>query len=267
MALSSAELQTYHDEGLVIPRFSLSSELLGALQEDCARVIAENPDIPPEQLASVHFEKSPSRPEGVNGGDRIRSYGELPEILDMVEQIIGPDIILWAATIFAKPATTGQEVPWHQDAHYWPLDPLVAMTVWIAIDDATPENGCMRYIPGSHRSGILSHHLDERRDVALSQAIQRSLFDESLAKDDALAAGQMSLHDAFLIHGSNANTSGKRRAGLSFRYMPATSYYDRNVPFRHLPGGELMPNYRPTRPLFLVRGENRNPLNDLNVGH
>jgi len=267
MTLSPDEIRTYHDEGLVVPSFSLSPDQLAALREDCARVIADNPDIPPEQLASVHFEKGPGRTEGVNGGDRIRSYGMLPEILDMVEQVLGPDIILWASTIFAKPPKVGQEVPWHQDGHYWPLKPLAATTVWIAIDDATPENGCMRYIPGSHRSGILSHHLDERRDVALSQAIQSSLFDESLAKDDALAAGQMSLHDVYLIHGSNANTSGKRRAGLTFRYMPSTAHFDREVAPQPLPGGEPYTNHRLTRPIYLVRGVNHHPGNDLTVGH
>jgi hypothetical protein len=267
MALSPDELRTYHDEGLVIPRFSLSSDLLAGLREDCERVIVDNPDIRPESLANVHFEKSSKRPEGVHGGDRIRSYGALPEILDMVEQIVGPDIILWASQIFAKPPGIGLEVPWHQDGHYWPLQPLAAMTVWIALDDSTPENGCMRYIPGSHRSGILSHHLDERREVALSQHIQRDLFDESLAKDDALTEGQMSLHDAYLIHGSNANRSGKRRAGVTFRYMASSTFYDRTVAPPLNPGGVPIPNLRATRPIYLVRGKNRNPKNDVQVGH
>jgi hypothetical protein len=267
MPLSPDEIETYREEGLVIPRFSLSPDLLAALREDCERVIADNPDIRPEQLANVHFDKSSHRPEGVHGGDRIRGYGALPEILDMVEQLIGPDIILWASQIFAKPPAIGREVPWHQDGHYWPLRPLAAMTVWIALDDSTPENGCMRYIPGSHRSGILSHHLDERRDVALSQEIQSTLFDESLAKDDALQAGQLSLHDAFLIHGSRPNQSTKRRAGLTFRYMPTTTHWDRNVAPLPDPSGKPIANHRRTRPIYLVRGVNHHPGNDLTVGH
>jgi hypothetical protein len=93
MTLSSAELKIYSDEGLVIPSFSLSSEQLGALRDDCARVIADNPEVGPDAYINTHFEKSTKRAEGVTGGDRIRrSYGELPEVLDMVEQIIGPDI-------------------------------------------------------------------------------------------------------------------------------------------------------------------------------
>ena len=74
------------------------------------------------------------------------------------------------------------EMPWHQDGHYWPIRPLAAITVWIAIDDSTTENGCMRYVPGSHKSGVLSHHLDERRELVLNQAIQSDLFDEAAAK-------------------------------------------------------------------------------------
>jgi ectoine hydroxylase-related dioxygenase (phytanoyl-CoA dioxygenase family) len=151
-----------------------------------------------------------------------------------------------------------------QDGHYWPIRPLAAITVWIAIDDSTSENGCMRYIPSSHKSGVLSHYLDERREVVLNQAIQNDLFNEAAAKDDVLMAGQISLHDVFLIHGSRVNRSTKRRAGLTFRYMPATSYFDRSIPAYRTEG--LVVDFA-RRPLFLVRGVNRNPQNDFQVGH
>ena len=262
--LSTEEITTYRGEGLVIPNYQLPSALFADLREDCDRLIRENPEIRPEQLISPHLEKRPGRTEGLRGGGRVLRYATHPDILDLLEQLIGPDIILWGSAMFAKPAGDGMEVPWHQDGHYWPMRPLAAITVWIAIDDSTTENGCMRYIPGSHKAGVLSHYLDERRDVALSQAIQKDLFDETTAKDDVLMAGQMSLHDAFLIHGSRPNRSRKRRAGLTFRYMPATSHFDRGIPAYQTAG---LATIFAQRPLFLVRGVNRNPQNDFEIGH
>jgi hypothetical protein len=262
--LSNNEIQTYREEGLVIPNFRLTGDLFTELREDCERIIRENPETRPEKLVGAHLEKVPGRAEGVRGGGRILRYATHPDILDMLEQLIGPDIILWGSALFAKPGGDGMEVPWHQDGHYWPIRPLAAITVWIAIDDSTTENGCMRYIPGSHRTGVLSHHLDERRDVVFNQAIHGELFDETKAKDDVLMAGQLSLHDLFLIHGSRPNRSTKRRAGLTFRYLPATSHFDRSIPTYQTEG--IVSDFA-MRPLFLVRGENKHPLNDFKIGH
>eukprot|EP00494_Astrolonche_serrata_P013646 UN13770 len=69
----------------------------------------------------------------------------------MVEQVLGPNIALWNSSFFAKPSYTGRETPFHQDGHYWPIQPPSTCTVWCAIDPATKENGCMKFIPGSHR--------------------------------------------------------------------------------------------------------------------
>jgi len=262
--LSEQELRAYREEGLVIPEYRLPANVFAELREDCERLIRDNPEIRPEKLISAHLEKRPGRAEGLRGGGRILRYATDSDILDLVEQAIGPDIVLWGAQMFAKPGGDGMEVPWHQDGHYWPIRPLATVSVWIAIDDSTTENGCMRYIPGSHQSGVLSHHLDERRELALSQTIQSDLFDEAEAKDDVLMAGQLSLHDVFLIHGSRANRSSKRRAGLTFRYMPATSHFDRSIAAYHTEG--VVADFA-HRPLFLVRGANRNAQNDFQVGH
>jgi hypothetical protein len=262
--LSHQEIGTYRAEGLVIPQYRLPGDLFAELREDGERLIRDNPEIRPEQLISAHLEKRQGRTEGLRGGGRILRYATHSDILDLVEQLIGPDIILWGSAMFAKPAGEGMEVPWHQDGHYWPIRPLAAITVWIAIDDSTAENGCMRYIPASHKSGVLSHHLDERREVVLNQAIQSDLFDEAMAKDDVLMASQLSLHDVFLIHGSRPNRSTKRRAGLTFRYMPATSHFNRSIPPYKKEG--LATDFA-QRPLFLVRGVNRNSQNDFVIGH
>ena len=262
--LSEEEISTYREEGLVIPEYRLPGNLFAELRDDCDSLIRDNPKTRPEKLVSAHLEKRAGREEGLRGGGHILRYATHSDVLDLVEQLIGPDIILWGSALFAKPAGEGMEVPWHQDGHYWPIRPLAAITVWIAIDDSTSENGCMRYIRSSHKAGVLSHYLDERRELVLNQAIQNDLFNEAAAKDDVLMAGQISLHDVFLIHGSRVNRSTKRRAGLTFRYMPATSYFDRSIPAYRTEG--LVVDFA-RRPLFLVRGVNRNPQNDFQVGH
>ena len=263
--LTEAELATYREEGLVVPSYRLPSALLSEMRAAVDETIQRNPDIRPELLSSIHIEARPDRAEGVVGGDKFLRFAMNPDILDMVTQILGPDVIFWACSLFAKPASDGLGVPWHQDGHYWPMKPLAACTVWVAIDDATPENGCMRYIPGSHKSGTLSHRSDKSPDFALTQAVEEDQFDESSAKDDVLLAGQLSIHDAHLIHGSAPNRSNKRRAGVTFRYMPATSHFDRSFAPYQTAGAGTKLDYA-SRPIWLVRGQNRNPRNDLAVG-
>jgi len=164
--------------------------------------------------------------------------------------------------VFCKPGGDGMEVPWHQDGQYWPIRPLATCTVWVAIDDVTPENGAMRYIPGSQKSGIHEHYTDPSDALVLHQVMAPDLVDESKARDDVLEAGQLSLHDVYLIHGSPANRSAKRRAGLAMRYMPTTSHFDRALanPERGAGNADFA-----RRPIFLVRGVDRCGKNEFRV--
>jgi ectoine hydroxylase-related dioxygenase (phytanoyl-CoA dioxygenase family) len=188
-----------------------------------------------------------------------------PSILDLLEQILGPDLVLWITRVLCKPAAKGREVPWHQDGEYWLMRPLATCSVWIALDRVSVANGCMRVIPGSHlRKELYRHHVTDRENLVLNLELDRDQFDESTAVNIELEPGQMSLHDVRLIHGSLANTSGERRAALIMRYMPATSYYDRsqvakrrdNSPFNIF-----------DQPLWLMRGVDRTGKNDFVRGH
>lgn len=261
--LTPNEIQHYRDEGFVVPEFRLSAEQVTRLRAALDSVIADNPDTRPEQLVSIHTKDSGV--EGVRGNELFLELARNEGILDLVEQLIGPDIMLWGCQAFCKPAGDGMEVPWHQDGHYWPLKPLATCTAWVAIDDSVIENGCLRVIPRSHREQSLCAHLKEDRDdVVLNQRVQDDLFDESTAVDVELEAGQMSLHDVYLIHGSNPNRSPRRRAGLAIRYMPATSVFDRDRTADASAG--YMVDFS-SRPIWLVRGEDRTGLNDFEVGH
>jgi ectoine hydroxylase-related dioxygenase (phytanoyl-CoA dioxygenase family) len=135
----------------------------------------------------------------------------------------------------------------------------------VAIDAATPENGCMRFIPGSHRrEGLYRHHQSKREALVLNLELDADQFDERSAVDVVLEPGQISLHDVRMIHGSPPNRSGKRRAALIMRYMPASSHYDRAL----VAGRTFNSAFNiASQPLWLVRGVDRSGKNDFDHGH
>lgn len=264
--LSEIELASYRKDGYVIPQYRLPVKVLSNMREALDKLIADNPTIRPEMLMGIHIAKGYT--DGVQGRREFFDMATYPPLLDMVEQLIGPDIIFWASQVICKPGGDGMEVPWHQDGEYWPIRPLATCTVWIALEDALPENGCMRVIPGSHRDKKLcKHYVSQREDLVLNQVLEEGVFDESNAVDIALRAGQLSIHDAYTVHGSNANRSDKRRAGYVLRYMPSTSHFDRGMQKRNLVGKDTRSatNFA-TRPIWLLRGVDLCGKNDFKPG-
>jgi len=143
-------------------------------------------------------------------------------IVDLVVDLLGPDVVAWGSHFFCKMPGDGRSVAWHQDASYWPLAPSKAVTVWLAIDDADTENGCMKFIAGSHHSGHLTwrpSNPDEHN--VLNQTVENAeQYGEVVIND--LKAGQASVHNDLLLHGSDANDSDRRRCGLTLRYCAAS---------------------------------------------
>jgi hypothetical protein len=262
--LSQSELVQYREHGYVVPSWRLPAERVAGLRRSLDDLIRANPGVPPEHLVNVHIEGR--TPEGMQGSADFLELAKDPDILDLVEQVIGPDIILWACTIFNKPGGSAKDIPWHQDGHYWPIRPLANCTVWIAIDRSDTENGCLRVIPDSHRARQLHGHLTEERATSMfSQRIEEAAFDERTAVDLVLDPGQMSLHDVYLIHGSAANHSPRRRAGLAIRYMPASSVFERGLMAPSAATGVRVDFSQ--RPIWLVRGVDRSGRNDFGAGH
>jgi ectoine hydroxylase-related dioxygenase (phytanoyl-CoA dioxygenase family) len=122
---------------------------------------------------------------------------------------------------FCKYGPQEKFVAWHQDVTYWGLEPPQAVTAWYAIDDSDQENGCMRVIPGSHREGLRAHGKSKREGnlLSINQELTASPDEEQAAVDLILKAGEISLHDGTLIHGSLPNRSTRRRCGLTIRYV------------------------------------------------
>lgn len=165
-----------------------------------------------------------------------------PAVLDAVESVLGPDILVWASSIFAKAPASADFVSWHQDMTYWGLEPAEIVTAWIALTDSRPDNGCMRVVPGSHSREIMPHRDTFAKDNMLSRGQEVAVeVDEATAVDIELSPGEMSLHHAKIVHGSHANRSRRPRIGFAVRYIsPAV---------RQAAGAEDS--------VMLVRGEDR----------
>ena len=144
-----------------------------------------------------------------------------PEVLDAVEDLIGPDIRLFHLTVWPKDAGSGAYVSWHQDATYFALEPICHVTAWVALTDASIEAGCMEVVPGSHKLGQLRHADMQDPENLLSRGQTLAVdVDRSKTAYMPVKAGQFSLHHTHLVHNSRPNRSNDRRIGLGISYIP-----------------------------------------------
>jgi non-haem Fe2+, alpha-ketoglutarate-dependent halogenase len=145
-----------------------------------------------------------------------------PRVLDAVEGVIGPNILVWGANFFLKEPHSDAYVSWHQDATYWGLEPSDIVTAWVALTPSTVESGCMRVVPGTHKGGLVAHRETWAADNLLSRG-QEIAVDVDLDKvvDVVLRPGEMSLHHVDIAHNSEPNRSAQRRIGFAIRYVGA----------------------------------------------
>ena len=262
--LSTAEIDTYRNKGYVVPDYQLPDTFVAEMREAYDQLLHDNPDINPDFMLGPHLQKPGT--QGVKGSEKWLEFATHPDLMQMAEDLIGENIILWGTTIFGKPARDGKETPWHQDGDYYPIRPLETMTIWIPLDDVTVENGPMRFIPGSHQQKkCYSHHWQENDELTINLVCDSEHFDASTAENLIVKAGQVSYHDVYMIHGSLANHTNQRRAAFVVRLMPASSLYD------HALGQEMGKKHAAhdygQRPLYLVRGKDVNGKNNFSIGH
>ena len=141
-------------------------------------------------------------------------------VLDAVERVIGPDLLLWGSGFFLKPPQSTDHVSWHQDLTYWGLDGTDQVSAWVALSPVTVANGCMRFVPGSHRRPIEAHSdtFDEDNQLTRGQALAVDI-DEADTVPVTLAPGELSLHHGHLFHASGVNTTHEWRIGVTLIYV------------------------------------------------
>jgi len=139
-----------------------------------------------------------------------------PALVDTIRSVLGPDLVLWS-TKFRVKYPGAREIPWHQDAPYWQIEPLINVSAWLAIDDVDAENSCVQVIPGSHRETLphLPPPPDAHQDFTL--AADPACYREQDAVSMVMRAGECFLFSERMLHGSSANRSGRRRAALTIR--------------------------------------------------
>lgn len=140
-----------------------------------------------------------------------------PSIVNAMKQILGGDVVLWAMHFWYKEPGNGKYIPWHQDIHYWPMEPAINATAWVSLGWSIRENGCLRVIPGTHKQ-IVEHVSTGDSKSAFGQGIAPSMIDESQAIDLEMSPGQMAFFNEATFHGSETNHSAIPRVAFSVRY-------------------------------------------------
>ncbi|MED5435178.1 MAG: phytanoyl-CoA dioxygenase family protein [SAR324 cluster bacterium] len=208
--LTADQIQEYHENGFVSPIRVMSEDEACSIKTKIEEAEKKFPqDFDPENRNNLHL--------------IFPFLDELAHnsvIVDAVEDLLGPDISLWASVMFSKDPATDHFVSWHQDATYMGMNSCDFLTPWIALTQSNIEMGCMTMIPGSHKQNIRKHEdtFDENNILTRGQVVKD--VDESMLVDLILKPGEMSIHHGAVIHGSKPNKSKHRRIGFALQsYM------------------------------------------------
>ena len=209
--LTKEQIEQYHDQGFISPIRVISEQEALSIKNELEQVEAEFPEeINAENRNNLHLSFA-----------FLDKLAHNKIIVDAIEDLIGPNISLWASVMFIKEPSSKHYVSWHQDATYMGLDSMNFPTPWIALSPSNKETGCMTMISGSHKLKIQEHEdtFAENNILTRGQVIQN--VDESRAVDLILEPGEMSIHHGAVIHGSQPNKGSQRRIGFSLQsYMP-----------------------------------------------
>jgi ectoine hydroxylase-related dioxygenase (phytanoyl-CoA dioxygenase family) len=207
-SLTARQRAAFRHDGYVAPLDVMSSDEADAYRIRVEAFVAGVPD-PADLRTKVHLD-CPALLELVR----------MPEIVDAVSDVLGPDVLCRSSSLFIKEPHDGGFVAWHQDATYWELESSAAATAWLALSASTADNGALKVLPGSHARPSMDHHRPCREGnlLTLGQELVDPI-DESRAVTLELVPGQMSLHDGWLAHASAPNHSDTRRIGYAIRYL------------------------------------------------
>jgi len=207
MGLRPGEIERYRRDGFLAP--------VTVMSEDAARACRAELEALEARHGPLNYKLKPHLFTTLAA--RLVRH---PAILDALESLVGPDLMLFDSAFIIKEPGDGKRVSWHQDLTYWGLEPAEVVSIWLALSPATAESGAMRMLPGSHRRGSMPHHETFAADNLLSrgQTITAGL-DEAAAVQTTLRPGEMSIHDGWTCHDSGPNRSADRRIGFNMNIV------------------------------------------------
>jgi phytanoyl-CoA hydroxylase len=215
-APQSSPVESYARDGFAILRNAIPQDVIQEARSHIEWLMKRYPDLRPE-----HFHHPLMRDDAcwVN----LVTHDKL---LDIAEKFIGPNIVCFTSHYICKPPIDGHAVLWHQDGGYWRLEPMRAVTLWLAIDESTVENGCLWMVPGSHRLPVCGIKVQKDQDNMLGSIVDLDGLDQAAADlvrttpevAIELQPGDVSVHHPHVLHHSLPNRSNKRRCGLDIGY-------------------------------------------------
>lgn len=203
--LSEGEMDAFRTQGFLGPFVLCSPEEMAAMRADIEAVLAADP---PDHKTRIHNRHLDSH--------LIYELSTHPAIIERMQCLYGSDLLLWRTNFFVK-EPGAKEIPWHQDHNYWPLEPPIIASAWIAVDEATVENSCLQIIPGSHRKTL--PHIEATEDMVFQEMGDPDYIDTTQALDLEMKAGEFILFNERTVHHSEPNRSQKRRLGLAVRVV------------------------------------------------
>ena len=208
-------VSAYRKDGFVAGIPALSADEVAAMRALITRLETQYAD-----GAGGHSLNQFYRVNGHVVIDELAEVARTKRILNCVESLLGPDLLVWSVELFIKEPHSKKTVSWHQDITYWGMGETDdEVTAWVALSDVTIEAGCMRFLPGSHKQGIVAHKDTFATDNLLSRGQEIADVREEEAVHGPLKPGEMSLHHGRCFHASSENNASERRIGLAIRYV------------------------------------------------
>jgi non-haem Fe2+, alpha-ketoglutarate-dependent halogenase len=214
--LSKAAITQYRTEGFLSPFRAFTGDVAAAYRADVERTCTDSSEAAAAFSGTVSYRVKPYL-LFTWAADLVRE----PATLDAVEDLIGPDILVFHTTMWWKTKGSPSRVPWHQDGTYFGLAPYEHVTAWVALSPSNTQTGCVRILPGSHHAGQLAHsdHRDPTLMLSRGQTVITDV-DPSRAVPIVLSPGEFSLHHTLAIHASDPNTGDDDRIGIGISYIP-----------------------------------------------
>jgi len=204
-ALTEAEVERFRRDGYLGPYSLCAPDEMAEVRADVERVL--------ETAAPDHESADHNRHLDFRC---IYDLAIRPPIVDRMAGLYGEDLLMWRTNFFNKGPGAG-EIPWHQDYAYWPLEPPIIISAWLAIDPSTEKNGCLQVIPGSHRAPL--PHIPAEDGMLFYEMADPQFVEHDKAIKLEMQPGEFILFNERTLHHSEPNTSERRRIGMAVRMV------------------------------------------------